>query len=158
MQRALSFKGIQQKHTHWKKKVREWSDPLRVNSLQPCNQMGSGGLQPDSHEQCASAKDNLLCLKTLETICCPSSFICKTNRYDKTVQEIHLQICYYIDLPFELQMHTFNCLLDTSTWVFLRHLKLHMPQTKPSSVPVSHGPSQKAQAINPFLPLLAPQA
>lgn len=61
MQRGLSFKGIQQKHTCWRSKVREWSDSLRANSLQPCDQVGLGGLQPDSNKQRASAKDNSLC-------------------------------------------------------------------------------------------------
>lgn len=61
MQRGLSFKGIQQKHTCWRIKVREWSDPLRANSLQASDQVGSGGLQPDSNKQRASAKENPLC-------------------------------------------------------------------------------------------------
>lgn len=40
----------------------------------------------------------------------------------------------YRDLSFELQTQTFNCLVGSSTQVFLRHLKSNMSQIKPSSV------------------------
>ena len=48
-----------------------------------------------------------------------------------------LKSVIYVDLSFEFQTQTFNCLLDILTYMVLRHLKPNLSQTNPSSVPLS---------------------
>ena len=86
-------------------------------------------------------------------MCFSRSFSCKTNRYGKTVQEIHLQICYCKDLPpFELQRRTF-CLLDTSHWVYSSGIL--NPTCRKPNPPLPLSPltqARKTRESTPFSP------
>lgn len=67
-----------------------------------------------------------------------------------------LKSVIYVDLSFEFQTQTFNCLLHILTYMVLRHLKPNLSQTNPSRVPLSSfTQARKPGESTPFsLPLL----
>lgn len=113
--------------------------------------LGDPSLTPEGNVQ-------QLRLTCWEASCFSSSFTCKTVKYGKTVQEIHRQTCYHIDLSSELQTHTLKCLLESSTSVFLRHLNPYMLQSKPGFVLLSPlAQDKKPRESTPFSLSLLPK-
>lgn len=105
--------------------------------------------QPDSNKEGGAAKPSSCCLETCKQAV-SLRFLCKANRYRETAQEPACKSVIFTGLSFGTR-HTFNCFLDTSTWIFLRNL-LSPTHSKPNPAQLCCFPLSKPENhMNQFL-------